>query len=40
MADFESRVQYDKEGKKLNPLKIDGRNRVVTPKSLPPGCTR
>ena len=23
-ADFESRVQYDKEGKKLNPLKIDG----------------
>ena len=24
MADFESRVQYDKEGKKLNPLKIDG----------------
>lgn len=24
MADFESRVQYDKDGKKLNPLKIDG----------------
>lgn len=23
-ADFESRVQYDKEGKKLNPLQIDG----------------
>ena len=23
-ADFENRVQYDKEGKKLNPLKIDG----------------
>ena len=24
MADFESRVQYDKGGKKFNPLKIDG----------------